>query len=138
MALARSSTDAEDLVQGVFVKVAGLGVRLLGIRSAGAYMHGMLRTAFLDGERHRVVAAEAPLGALDVEAAPGMAQADRLALETALGRLPVEQREVIVLHAVHGVTFREVAVKTNTSMWTVASRYRLGMDRLRGILGARR
>jgi RNA polymerase sigma-70 factor (ECF subfamily) len=138
MALARSSADAEDLVQGGFVKLAGMGVRLLGIRSAGAYMHGMLRTAFLDGERHRVVAAEVSLGAFDVEAGPGMAQADRLALETALGRLPVEQREVVVLHAVQGLTFREVAAMTNASIWTIASRYRLGLDRLRDILGAQR
>ena len=138
MALAKSSADAEDLVQGVFVKVAGLGVRLLGIRSAGAYMHGMLRTAFLDGERHRGVAAEEPLEGLDPPGGPGVAETDRLALQTALSRLPVEQREVVVLHAVQGLTFREVAAMTNTPMWTVASRYRLGVDRLRSILGSQR
>jgi RNA polymerase sigma-70 factor (ECF subfamily) len=60
----RSPADAEDLVQGVFVKVAGMGARLLGSRRAGAYLHGMLRAAFLDGERHRGVAAEEPLSGL--------------------------------------------------------------------------
>ena len=59
-ALARSTSDAEDLVQGVFVKIAGLGARLLGIRSAGAYMHGMLRMAFLEGVRRRDRVAETP------------------------------------------------------------------------------
>ena len=138
VAMSRSPADAEDLVQSVFVKLAGMGARLLGIRSAGAYLHGMLRAAFLDGERHRGAAAEEPLEGLDPPGGSGVAEADRLALQAALGRLPVEQREVVVLHAVQGLTFREVAMRTNTSMWTVASRYRLGLDRLRGILGAQR
>jgi RNA polymerase sigma-70 factor (ECF subfamily) len=138
VALTRSPADAEDLVQGVFVKVAGMGARLLGIRRAGAYLHGMLRAAFLDGERHRGVAAEEPLEGLDPPGGSGIAEADRLALQTALGRLPVEQREVVVLHAVQGLTFREVAAMTSASIWTIASRYRLGLDRLRGILGAAR
>ena len=138
VALTRSPADAEDLVQGVFVKVAGMGARLFGIRSAGAYLHGMLRAAFLDGERHRGVAAEEPLEGLDPPGGPGVAETDRLALQTALSRLPVEQREVVVLHAVQGLTFREVAAMTNASIWTIASRYRLGLDRLRGVLGAQR
>jgi len=137
LALAGSSADAEDLVQGVFVKLAGFGVRLLGIRCAGAYMHRMLRTAFLEGVRHRGVAAEVPLDTLDVAAGTGAEEADRLALETALGGLPAEQREVIVLHSVQGLTFREIAGMTGVSMWTIASRYRLGLERLRGMLGTR-
>ena len=61
VALARSKTDAENLMQEVFVKLAGIGAGLLGIRSAGAYLHRMLRTAFLDDVRHRVVAREDPV-----------------------------------------------------------------------------
>jgi len=63
---------------------------------------------------------------------------DRLALEAALSRLPVEQREAVLLHVVQGLTFREIAAMANTSIWTIASRYRLGLDRLRGVLGAQR
>jgi RNA polymerase sigma-70 factor (ECF subfamily) len=138
VALTRSSADAEDLVQGVFVKVAGMGARLLGIRRAGAYLHRMLRMAFLDGERHRGVAAEEPLTGVEVPAGAGTAEADRLALASALGRLPAEQREAVVLHVLQGLTFREVAAMTGVSTWTAASRYRLGMGGLRGILGVQR
>lgn len=136
-ALTRSQPDAEDLVQGVFVKLASLGPRLLGIRSAGAYMHGMLRMAFLEGVRRRDRAAEAPLDELRMPAADGAPSADRLALNTALGRLPAAQREVVMLHTLHGMTFREIAAMVRAPLWTVASRYRLGMNRLRGILGAK-
>jgi RNA polymerase sigma-70 factor (ECF subfamily) len=138
VALTRSHADAEDLVQGVFVKVAGMGARLVGIRRAGAYLHRMLRMAFLDGERHRGVAAEAPLTGVEVPAGAGTGEADRLALASALGKLPAEQREAVVLHLVEGLTFREIGARTGASMWTVASRCRLGLERLHGILGATR
>jgi RNA polymerase sigma-70 factor (ECF subfamily) len=135
LAVARNPEDAEDLVQGVFVKLAGMGAQLVGIRSAGAYLHRMLRAAVVDRERHRAVAGEEPLGQIDGATGPGIAEADRLALDAALDSLPVAQREVVVLHVVEGLTFREVAGTTGAPTWTVASRYRLGIDRLRRILG---
>ena len=98
----------------------------------------MLRAAFLDHERHRAVAAEVPLAHADRASTSGIGQADRLTLDAALAALPVEQREVVVLHLVEGLTFREVGVATGASQWTAASRYRLGMHRLRGVLGADR
>ena len=146
VALARSRADAEDLVQGAFVKLAGMGAPLLGIRSPGAYLHTMVRMAFLDGERHRAVAADEPLGILergrtDAASSPGDSALEapgRLALEAALARLPAAQREAVVLHAVEGLTFREVARVIGVSTWTAASRYRVALGRLRQILGTRR
>jgi RNA polymerase sigma-70 factor, ECF subfamily len=137
LALVRSRPDAEDLVQGAFLKLAGIGAPLLGIRSAGAYLHAMVRTAFLDGQRHRATAAEEPIAARN-DAEPGAASdPDLLPLRQALGRLPAAQREAVVLHAVEGFTFREVAKMTGVPTWTAASRYRLGLARLRQILGVR-
>jgi len=138
LALTRRREEAEDLVQDVFVKLAGLGTTLLGIRRPGAYLHRMMRMAFLDRERHRAVVAEAaelsagdPAGAVD----GGLTEPDRMALEAAIGTLPVEQREAVLLHVLEGLTFREVAARTGVAMWTVASRYRLGINRLRAVLG---
>jgi RNA polymerase sigma-70 factor, ECF subfamily len=133
--LTRSPTRSEDLVQDVFVKLAGMGAGLLGIRSAGAYLHRMLRTAFLDLERHRAVAVEEPLTPLELPAPGGVDPSDRIALEKALAVLPVEQREVITLHVMQGLTFRAVASVTSVTTWTAASRYRLAIERLRSALG---
>lgn len=70
---------------------------------------------------------------------PAVAQApspvDRLALEQALRDLPVEQREVVHLHAFEGMTFQEVAHATDVSINTAAARYRYALDRLRRALG---
>jgi len=138
MALTRRRDQAEDLVQDVFVSVAGLGPALLSIRRPGAYLHQMLRLAFIDGERHSaVVAATAELGPADPGPAAddGISETDRVAVERAIQALPVGQREVVLLHIIEGLTFREVATLTGTAMWTVASRYRLGINRLRALLG---
>ncbi len=127
LVLTRRRQDAEDLVQDVFVKLTGLGAALLGIRGPGAYLHRMLRTAFVDRERHRGVVAEA--AASSTREPGGVSEgkvddADRMAINAAVEALPLEQREVVLLHVVEGLTFREVAAQTGAAMWTVASRYR--------------
>ena len=138
LVLTRRREDAEDLVQDVFVKLADRGVALLGIRGPGAYLHRMLRTAFIDRERHRAVAAESSTREPDGVSKGYFVEADRMAIEAAVRRLPIEQREVVLLHVIEGLTFREVAARTGAAMWTVASRYRLGISRLRAMLGAER
>jgi RNA polymerase sigma-70 factor, ECF subfamily len=61
---------------------------------------------------------------------------ERLALERALRSLPAEQREVVHLHVYEGFTFQAIADATDTSINTVASRYRYALDRLRYELDA--
>jgi RNA polymerase sigma-70 factor (ECF subfamily) len=52
----------------------------------------------------------------------------------AIERLPYEQREVVVLHLTAGLMFEQIAGLQKTSVNTVQSRYRYGIDRLRSIL----
>lgn len=51
-----------------------------------------------------------------------------------LARLPVEQREVIVLKLWHDHTFEEIADLLDVSPNTIAGRYRYGLDKLRACL----
>ncbi len=55
-------------------------------------------------------------------------------LNNALSQLPYEQREVIVLHLYGGIKFRDIARMQQTSINTVQSRYRYGLDKLRSLL----
>ena len=55
-------------------------------------------------------------------------------LTDALGAIPYEQREVIVLHLKGGLKFREVARVQQTSVSTVHGRYKYGLKKLRAIL----
>ena len=53
-----------------------------------------------------------------------------------LGRLPYEQREIIVLHLHQEMRFREIAEALGVSINTVQSRYRYGPEKLRSILNS--
>ena len=55
-------------------------------------------------------------------------------LNDALSQLPYEQREVIGLHLYGGIKFRKIANMQQTSINTVQSRYRYGLDKLRSLL----
>ena len=56
------------------------------------------------------------------------------AVTRALEKLPLEQREVIVLHLQGDMKFRQIAAMLDTSINTVQSRYRYGMEKLRQLL----
>ena len=56
---------------------------------------------------------------------------DAALLEAALHKLPLEQREVLVLRIWGGLTFSEIAETLNASINTVAARHRYALDALR-------
>jgi RNA polymerase sigma-70 factor (ECF subfamily) len=51
-----------------------------------------------------------------------------------LAKLPVEQREVIVLKIWHGYTYEEIGRLLEISPHTVAGRYRYGLEKMRTVL----
>ena len=73
-------------------------------------------------------------------AAGGDSQAEaaegRGVLEGALAQLPEAQRRVIELAFFEGMTQSEIAARTGDPLGTVKTRARLGLERLRGVLGA--
>jgi RNA polymerase sigma factor (sigma-70 family) len=56
------------------------------------------------------------------------------AVARALEKLPLEQREVIVLHLQGDIKFRQIASMLDVSLNTVQSRYRYGIEKLRQLL----
>ena len=56
------------------------------------------------------------------------------AVTRALEKLPLEQREVIVLHLQGDMKFRQIATMLDMSINTVQSRYRYGIEKLRQLL----
>jgi RNA polymerase sigma-70 factor (ECF subfamily) len=61
------------------------------------------------------------------------AYAWRRTLVTCLDRLPLEQRQAVVMHFVVGMTVPEVAGEVGTPVETARSRIRLGMTKLKGL-----
>ena len=57
-------------------------------------------------------------------------------LNRAMSQLPYEQREVIVLHLQANIKFTQIAKARSTSVNTIRSRYRYGLDKLRSLLNS--
>lgn len=59
----------------------------------------------------------------------------RREVRTALEQLPIAQREVLELAYFAGLTQTEIAARTGDALGTVKTRVRLGMQKLRALLG---
>jgi RNA polymerase sigma-70 factor (ECF subfamily) len=129
----RSSGEAEDVVQDVFVELVRRRERLGLVRDIDAYVFAMLRNAV----RRRVRGRERELWHLK-RVAPVVVQgkenfwADEL--NRAMGSLPAEQREIIALKIDGGLTFAQIAEVLDLNPNTAASRYRYALEKLRRVL----
>lgn len=137
----RSQADAEDVVQEAFVRFWRHQRRLPG--NPMALLVTSVRRSALDlGRREsRRLAREERAGAGDPEcdslfvASAGDAGRHE-AVESALWRLPDEQREVIVLKIWGELTFEQIATQLGISPNTAASRHRYALVALRRELTA--
>lgn len=135
-----SRTDAEDVLQTVFVRMVRKRRHLAGARCLDAYVYQIGRneaTSFLRQRRRkrpRELDAEPWLVAAEpADANQEMAET----LQAALSRLPPVQRQIVVLKTYKDKTFREIAEMLDLSLNTVASRYRYGLEKLRAWLKER-
>ncbi len=84
------------------------GVHLDNIEGAGSHSNGPVSQVVADERSHILI--------------------------NALGEIPLEQREVIMLHLKGQLKFRDIAHIQKTSISTVHGRYRYGLQKLRTIL----
>jgi RNA polymerase sigma-70 factor (ECF subfamily) len=132
---------AEDVVQDVFVRFAGLAPTF---RLTGS-LKGFLATCVANAVRNQLAAGRRREAA-GLDEAVGLASnavsPDGWAIYSeqftrvsgAMAELPVEQREVVTLHLYGDLPFREIAAWQKTSIKTVQSRYRYALDKLRSLL----
>jgi RNA polymerase sigma-70 factor (ECF subfamily) len=136
-----SAGDAEDVLQEVFVRLAGAGFRLKFVRRLEAFAFKVARNEalrFLGRRKARDVRRlEGSLLPGFAEAVEGPDPAEVRSLSEALAGLPEAQQEVIVLRYFEGLNFRDIARVCGISENTAASRCRYGLDKLRAILEGR-
>jgi RNA polymerase sigma-70 factor (ECF subfamily) len=140
MGLLNDTAAAEDVVQDVFVAFAQSRRNFQMWGSLSGYLATSVVNRVRDYQRHRhrqaccrdaksCVSPE-PLGP---EQAVILTEQAKL-LAQAVAELPDEQREVVLLRLKAGLKFRDIAKLQQTSINTVLSRYRYGLERLRSLL----
>ena len=117
---------AEDVVHQVFVRMLRNGVQVHG--EPGPYLYRAVRNAALNQIRDRT--REVDFDETWFESPSGMEQIG-IELQSALGELPEEQREIIVLHIWGQMSFAEIGDALGISLNTAASRFRYGLSKLR-------
>ncbi len=131
----RDRTEAEDVVQEVFVQIWRQAGRFDPSRgSPEAWICTMARTRALDRLRRRASRREDPS-----DAAPGVTEPPNteqaLAVRKALDTLSADQRSALELAYYEGLTQTEIAAKLGQPLGTVKTRIRTALIRLRDVLG---
>jgi len=135
-----SHSDAEDVVQTAIIRLCRSCPGKKDIPPGWFYR--AIRYAALDhlkSKRRREVreetAAETLYSGKMFEPTLGDTISDDV--QTALMKLPEEQREVVIMKVWGDLTFREIAASLDISMNTAASRYRYAMNTLKSALSSR-
>lgn len=125
--------DALDLCQDSFMKAFRELGALKDVDRFSAWLyriaHNVCYSRFRRNQGKTFVDLEAHTGATR------MPMENRLAVEKALGNLPEEQREVVILKVYQGFKFDEIAAIQGAPVSTVKSRLYMGFDRLKSALG---
>jgi RNA polymerase sigma-70 factor (ECF subfamily) len=138
--LLHDAGSAEDVLHDVFVSFA-MSVRKIELHSS---LRKYLITSIINRVRDRFRTKKHHIVELDEvgpvssdsespERSAILSEESRL-LAGALARLPLEQRETIVLHLKADMKFKQIAKMQGISISTVQGRYRYGLSKLRTIL----
>ena len=132
---ARSLAEAEDILQEAFVHIWTKRDRLSAIEP-GLVFQQIRRTAINRARQdmRRRVREESFAAGQAPAFCPDDGNALSEGLEEALGKLPLDQREVLVLKIWGEQTFESIGLSLEISPNTAASRYRYGLEHLRRLL----
>ncbi|MNK03582.1 ECF RNA polymerase sigma factor SigK [compost metagenome] len=136
--ITHSSSDAEEIVQDIFLKVWFSRDQLLTIENFGAYLNRLVRNHALNLLRHEAIVnkVKAEMGLNSSDNDLGTQQTldykeTKELLDEVLSRLPEQQRRVYTLCHLEGLKYDEVAVQLNISSDTVHYHMKLALATIR-------
>ena len=126
-----SRDDAAEVVQDVFVKLASGAAAGTTVRRPRAYLLAAARRTAIDRLRTRRDGEPADDLFFEAPADDPAGRLDAAVASRHLRRLPRRQREAIYLRYFAELSFLEIGRATGVSLFTAASRCRLGLRKLR-------
>ena len=137
MTITCSGTDAEDLLQELFIRLAKSNFENKNIKKLKSYLFTSSRNLAIEHIRKRVREKRKLSDfewILERNSGSDISEDQLEQLNAALIGLPVEQREVIVLKTYEEMTFKQIAKFLNISANTAASRYRYALEKMKVFL----
>lgn len=132
-----NSTDADDAVQEALTRVLARTRGWAPIDDLRAYLFSTLHNVFIDATRREKRMPSEFLSEYALASLISPAdQQKRLELRDtiqALAKLPIEQREVVLLVGLEGLSYRETAKALDIPVGTVMSRLSRGREALRAL-----
>ena len=142
-ALSNDINSAEDIVHDFFVSFGQSADRLKVQGSLKAYLTTCVVNLVRDDvrRRHRQKSAvldekEPVRSTVDDPVLSAENSEQQKQLCNAIGKLPYEQREVLILHLQGGLMFKQIARLQKISTNTAWSRYRYALDKMRLLLNS--
>lgn len=136
--LCRNADQADDLVQQTLLKAWDK----LGSFNAGtnlkAWLFAILRNTFLSELRRKKFEADDPTGDLQMSLSSRGGQhghMDLMDFADAFERLPVDQREALILVGAEGLSYDEAALVCGCAIGTIKSRINRGRVKLCELMG---
>jgi RNA polymerase sigma-70 factor (ECF subfamily) len=134
-----SKEDASDVVQEVFVRLVEQGTRLRKVKNPRAWLLTVAHRVAVDVTRRRRKSEPLEICRfLESTSADAGRQLDAGRAGALLTGLPPAQREAVYLRHFADCTFAEIGRVTGVPTFTAASRYRLGISKLRGLMEGER
>jgi RNA polymerase sigma-70 factor (ECF subfamily) len=131
----RSLEDAEDAVQDVLVRAYLDRAKHRAVTGVRPYLFRMVANRCTDVLRQRRRSEQRRDSSDPADLAARTGPVDRLdEIERLLTRLPQRQAEAIRLRVFGSLPFGAIAEAVGVSLPTIKSRFRYGVERLRGIL----
>jgi len=135
--LSKNAVEADDLVQDTLMKAWANRSQFTPGTNLRAWLFTILRNTYYTNVGHRRREVEDVAGEYANGVAIGPTQEWNVAmqsLQTALGKLPDEQREALTLVGGAGMTYEEAAGICHCAVGTIKSRVNRGRARLRDLL----
>jgi len=142
----QNASDAEDLTQQVFIQLFRKLHTFRGESSFTTWLHRLTVNQVLMHFRRRMVKKEKTTddGSTPIRIVTGtenpsrMALIDRIALNQAIGQLPLGYRMVFILHDVEGFEHEQIGKMLGCAVGTSKSQLHKARQRLRQLLTGRR
>ena len=134
LSVLKNPADAEDAMQETFLKVVQRIDTYREGENARSWLLSIARNAAIDTLRKRKTSVSVEDPTVFEECAYREDPAQKLALDEALMRLSQTDREIVVMRAVWGMRFGEIASVAGVQKSAVEKRYRRALDKLKSFL----